>query len=261
MDIHEGCSRAKFFWALAVADSNLLKAMVEFRLGSLKTKSTDDANGSASNAALPGPLALLSSASSLQQCRFCGADEQTKLSTSLSSEMGLGLGYVCSNEDCQRFAAESCTKVLDCGHFCHGVLGELVCLPCLHGCSNGSGSSGLRQDGDDMCMVCFSESLFAGPCIQLSCRHVFHAHCIRTALEKRWSGGRISFTFAQCPICKMAISHPSLTALLAPIAALLEDVKRKALMRLEYEGLHRCKAITEVGGRFYNDPTGFAMDK
>lgn len=270
MDIHEGCSRAKFCWALVVADSTLLKAMVEFRLGSmLKTKSVDSAGGGGgtTNMTSSGPLGLLTSFQ--QQCRFCGAEDAATAVMTSSSASG-DLGYVCSNEDCQRFSAQSCTKVLDCGHYCHGVLGEDVCLPCLHGCSNnsstvggGGGNQQLRQDGDDMCMVCFSESLFAGgPCIQLlSCRHVFHAHCIRTALEKRWSGGRISFTFAQCPICKVAIGHPSLEALLAPIAALREDVRRKALMRLEYEGLHRCKAITEPSGRFYGDAAAFAMDK
>lgn len=266
MDIHEGCSRAKFCWALAVADSNLLKAMVEFRVGSmLKTKSVDSASGGGgvTTSAPPGGPHSLISSSLYQHCRFCGADDAAALTSSISGD----LGYVCANEDCQRFSGESCTKVLACGHYCHGVLGEDLCLPCLHGCSSSSSVSAnqhqqLRQDGDDMCMVCFSESLFAGgPCIQLTCRHVFHAHCIRTALEKRWSGGRISFNFCRCPICKATIDHPSLAALLAPITALREDVRRKALMRLEYEGLHRCKAITEPGGRFYGDASAFAMDK
>lgn len=110
-------------------------------------------------------------------------------------------------------------------------------------------------------MVCFSESLFAAPCIQLECKHIFHAHCIRTVLEKRWTGGRITFTFSQCPICKRNIEHPSLSAILEPIRILYEDVKRKALMRLEYESLHRCQAITVPGTRFYNDPLGYALEK
>ena len=80
-------------------------------------------------------------------------------------------------------------------------------------------------------------------------------------LEKRWTGGRISFTFSQCPICKVPMDHPSLRSLLEPIKALYEDVKRKALMRLEYEGLHKCKAIVTSGARFYNDPAGFALEK
>ena len=49
--------------------------------------------------------------------------------------------------------------------------------------------------------------------------------------------------------------------LLKPIQKLYEDVRRKALMRLEYEGLHKAEAITTPGARFYKDPAGFAMDR
>lgn len=52
-----------------------------------------------------------------------------------------------------------------------------------------------------------------------------------------------------------------LRILLDPIRQLYEDVKRKALMRLEYEGLHKAEAITTPGARFYQDPTAFAMDR
>lgn len=48
---------------------------------------------------------------------------------------------------------------------------------------------------------------------------------------------------------------------LRPIQQLFEDVKRKALMRLEYEGLHKADAIITPGARFYKDPAGFAMDR
>lgn len=49
--------------------------------------------------------------------------------------------------------------------------------------------------------------------------------------------------------------------MLDPIRNLKEDVKRKALMRLEYEGLDKAEAITTPGARFYQDPAGFAMDR
>lgn len=48
---------------------------------------------------------------------------------------------------------------------CGGVLGESQCLPCLHGCSN---NATLRQDSDDMCMICFTEALSCAPAIQVS---------------------------------------------------------------------------------------------
>lgn len=57
------------------------------------------------------------------------------------------------------------------------------------------------------------------------------------------------------------MDHPVLKDLLDPAQNLFEDVKRKALMRLEYEGLHKAEAITTPGARFYNDPAGFAMDR
>ena len=52
-----------------------------------------------------------------------------------------------------------------------------------------------------------------------------------------------------------------LRELLKPIRDLFSDVKRKAMMRLEYEGLHKAEAITTRGARFYKDPAGFAMDR
>lgn len=51
------------------------------------------------------------------------------------------------------------------------------------------------------------------------------------------------------------MDHPTLTQLLTPIRELHEDVQRKALMRLEYEGLNR------TGGRSYKDPASYAMER
>ena len=62
--------------------------------------------------------------------------------------------------------------------------------------------------------------------------------------------------FVQC-----AIDHPVLKDILEPIRTLYEDVRRKALMRLEYEGLHQAEAITTAGARFHGDPGGFALDR
>ena len=57
------------------------------------------------------------------------------------------------------------------------------------------------------------------------------------------------------------MKHSVLTELLKPIQELYEDVKRKALMRLEYEGLHRAVAITTPSAKFFNDPASYAMDR
>lgn len=100
---------------------------------------------------------------------------------------------------------------------------------------------------------------------QLVCGHVFHYRCCKNVLLNKWSGPRIAFGFQQCPICKVwivdsstfcfqlpyfqpptenhnlfffqiPIEHTCLSDVLDPIRELMADVKRKALMRLEYEG-------------------------
>lgn len=130
------------------------------------------------------------------------------------------------------------------------------------GVSRSAGGGGeLRQDADDMCMICFTDALYPIPSIQLNCGHVFHHHCCLAVLEKRWVGPRITFGFKNCPICKAKIQHLSLKWLLDPIEVLYEDVKKKALMRLEYEGLSKCEAVITKGARFHNDPAAFAIDR
>ena len=64
-----------------------------------------------------------------------------------------------------------------------------------------------------------------------------------------------------CSCFQFEIHHAVLKASLDPIRTLFDDVKRKALMRLEYEGLHKADAIVTPGTRFHNDPAGFAMDR
>ncbi|XP_048243746.1 E3 ubiquitin-protein ligase MYCBP2-like isoform X7 [Haliotis rufescens] len=229
VDLHEGCGRTKLFWVMALADSKTLKAMVEFR------------EGKVSNTATVGP----------GTCRFCGTTSNTGM---------LAIGNVCSDPDCQEHARNACTQVLSCGHPCCGIKNEEPCLPCLRGCQSAN-QPPLKQDSDDMCMICFTEALSASPAILLKCGHVFHMHCGKKILEKRWIGPRITFGFSLCPICKNNIEHPVLKGLLDPIRELFEDVRRKALMRLEYEGLHKAEVITTRGARFFGDPAGFAMDR
>lgn len=151
----------------------------------------------------------------------------------------------------------ACQKVLTCGHFCGGIADEATCLPCLHGCSGGNDFS---QEASDMCMICYTEPLSSIPSIQLDCSHVFHFHCCQKILEKRWNGPRITFGFRNCPICKYQISHVELKPQLGPIELLYRDVEEKALMRLEYEGLAKSEAIMAEDARFYNDPSGFALE-
>ncbi|XP_034938609.1 E3 ubiquitin-protein ligase MYCBP2-like isoform X2 [Chelonus insularis] len=227
VDLHEGCGRTKLFWVLLLADSQTLKALVEFRDGATR-KPTVGTSG---------------------VCRFCGTTDNTGL---------LAIGNVCSDHDCQEHAKNACSKIHNCGHICGGVRSEKTCLPCLHRCAPGND---LKQDADDMCMICFTEALSCAPAIQLQCGHVFHLHCCRNVLSKRWVGPRITFGFSLCPICKVPMEHSTLEEHLMSIQDLYADVKRKALMRLEYEGLHKAEAVITPGGRYYKDPAAYAMDR
>ncbi|XP_041987793.1 E3 ubiquitin-protein ligase highwire [Aricia agestis] len=230
IDIHEGCGRAKLFWLLLLVDRRTLKALIEFR-GMESGVCEASENTTTALTGLAGT------------CRFCGARGNTGL---------LAIGNVCADQQCQEHGREACARVLTCGHVCGGVRGERACLPCLFGC----GADSLRQDADDMCMICFTDPLQAAPAIQLSCGHVFHLHCCKKVLANKWIGPRITFSFAQCPICKEDMTHWTLEELLAPIRRLREEVRRKALMRLEYEGL--------AGGtraRTLPDPATYAMER
>ncbi|XP_018570490.1 E3 ubiquitin-protein ligase MYCBP2-like [Anoplophora glabripennis] len=225
VELHEGCGRTKLFWLLALVDSRTLKALIEFREGGTKKNGV-------------GISGI---------CRFCGATGNSGL---------LAIGNICADHECQEYGKMACNKLLNCGHICGGVLGESRCLPCLHGCFNGSS---LKQDSDDMCMICFTEALSCAPAIQLKCGHVFHFHCCKEVLRKKWVGPRITFSFLLCPICKTEIDHEILEELLTPVRELYNDVRRKALMRLEYEGLHAAEAVP--GTSFHNDTASYAMDR
>ena len=57
------------------------------------------------------------------------------------------------------------------------------------------------------------------------------------------------------------ISHAKLADVLDPVMELYEDVKRKCLMRLEYENLMKSEAITSPTSKFYEKPLDYAMWK
>ncbi|XP_052752649.1 E3 ubiquitin-protein ligase MYCBP2 isoform X3 [Galleria mellonella] len=239
IDIHEGCGRAKLFWLLLLVDRRTLKALAEFReMETMFDPSTaDGTDGAVGAVGYSGT------------CRFCGTRSTTGL---------LAIGNVCADQQCQEHGRQACNRVLSCGHMCGGVRCERTCLPCLFGCSGRGDSAPLRQDADDMCMICFTDPLQAAPAIQLKCGHVFHLHCCKKVLANKWIGPRITFSFSQCPICKEDMEHWTLEELLAPIQQLREEVKRKALMRLEYEGV---SAPGGARGRMPQDPAAYAMER
>ncbi|VDM55490.1 unnamed protein product [Angiostrongylus costaricensis] len=120
---------------------------------------------------------------------------------------------------------------------------------------------GTAQDGNDVCVICFTDRLCAAPCIRLECGHLLHYHCVRAVLEKRWPGPRIQFRFMNCPLCNIQMSHPGLMDLLEPLFMLKADVASKANMRLKFDGLLNCTALTDPQSEFFNRPEEYAMDR
>ncbi|EGD81373.1 highwire [Salpingoeca rosetta] len=164
-----------------------------------------------------------------RQCRFCLAPVDGAEGKSADR-------VVCASAECVEALANVCQRTLPCGHACQGLRDEPTCPPCLQ-CAKAAGL--IQQDADDECMVCFCGCLREGPCIMLGCGHIFHADCIFRMLKTGWPGPRITFDFATCPLCRSSLlegePHPLLATMLAPIKALHADVRRKALMRLQYD--------------------------
>jgi len=172
------------------------------------------------------------------KCRFC--------STALMpDEIGAdppspALALVCNNAICLEKRAMSCRRThSECGHPCHGTIGEEHCMSCIEdGCP--SKSAYCTQQPDDYCNICFTEELSEAPCIELDCGHIFHFQCMRQRLELKQylDTPSVSFSCAKCPLCNICISHNSLLKEeLAPIHALHRDVEKMAIDQLREDGL------------------------
>lgn len=102
----------------------------------------------------------------------------------------------------QEYAKTACSKTHPCGHPCGGVKNEDHCLPCLHGCDKNA--TNLKQDADDMCMICFTEALSAAPAIQVGlvlllcpyyCKTMFkHRICLVGKIHLWICGRSLSYT-------------------------------------------------------------------
>lgn len=196
-----------------------------------------------------------------RQCRFCSASLNDKNLAPApdgwdeDEPLPPSLGDCCTEEECLQYRETCCRQVLPCGHFCCGLKDEELHLGCMK--EDCDGANGI--DGDDWCNICWSAELAGAPALKLECGHVFHHHCARTKLAGKWDGPRITFTYAECPLCKKFMKHPALAPLLKSHDELYDIVKAKACQRLEYEGEGKNPEIIERGGRFYQDPGGYAM--
>eukprot|EP00927_Polykrikos_kofoidii_P009870 TRINITY_DN14140_c0_g1_i2.p1 TRINITY_DN14140_c0_g1~~TRINITY_DN14140_c0_g1_i2.p1 ORF type:complete len:548 (+),score=81.10 TRINITY_DN14140_c0_g1_i2:116-1759(+) len=174
-------------------------------------------------------------------CRWCSQPCMAKMrrSESLASSC-------CGNDDgndlkrfppalsCAEKERRACGKRhFDCGHWCGGIRGERVCLPCLHvDCCRRKLAPAKLPDGDDWCPICWTETLNAAPAIRLACGHVLHHHCAEALVRRGHTAGRrLTFKSIRCPLCQAILQHPSIDNLVAPQCNLYHKVRRKALQR------------------------------
>jgi E3 ubiquitin-protein ligase MYCBP2 len=232
VDANEGTARVKLSLLMVVADTMRWKSVVEFK----------------------------AVAHGAQECRFCEMPLTAENMAPPMARISPALEMCCNQPDCLEARDNSCDKILPCGHPCCGVKGEEKCLPCLH-CGPAEGELALTQDADDYCVVCYTDAISRQPSVQLDCGHVIHYACIRRLLEMKWNGPIITFGFRGCPQCRTDISHKLLEDLTGPIEQLHEKVTRKALARLQYDNLQNSSEIVEPGGRYFEDPEGFAMHR
>ncbi len=170
------------------------------------------------------------------------------------------LEQVCGKAECASKAAKSCRLTLACGHWCNGIAEEKVCPPCMvDDCKTGH-LPDVHAVGSDQCAICFTEELREAPIVVLeSCKHVFHEHCARQRLEKKWASAGIDFGFLGCSLCKKVVKHPSFEPLITPILELEKRVTALAMEKLKFEAMEKDKALTDQKSPYFGKPEAFAL--
>jgi hypothetical protein len=170
---------------------------------------------------------------------------------------------VCNNQECMITYSTACTKNLRCGHKCWGCKGEKVCPPCLDSSCKDWGSL-YDQNADSYCNICFTEGLGNSPVVLLSCNHYIHQKCLVTRLNKKWIGPKITFNHCLCPQCNSWVDCPSVPEvqkLILENKALYEDICKKALERLKFEGLNKDSKLTDPNSKWYRNELAYALNR
>lgn len=180
---------------------------------------------------------------------------------------------ICQERECVSKMRSMCNKELGCGHRCCGVKSETSCLPCLEPHCLGSGSSHHQLVPVQECQICW-EMLRSGPCIQISCGHLYHLDCAKERVRQGFPGPQISFNFMYCPLCgvqgselagaqsstgAVTMEHPSLLVELEPFIKLRGKVVKLAKRRLKRTKDKQVLEHLQPGGKFDGRPADYAL--
>ncbi|CAI2366961.1 unnamed protein product [Moneuplotes crassus] len=193
-----------------------------------------------------------------EKCRYCGYPVKKKRKKGI-------LQFVCSKFECKNIAKHSCSEILDCGHVCRGVRKEEECLPCLEAdCVERNEKATLSENTMSNCTICFTDPLGQLPCVQLECKHIFHAECLEKKVEMKWAGPRIHFSYKKCPACKADISwcsHKRIDRMIQEANELEEKVRVKAIERGKAEGIDKDERLRDEQNEFFGRYEEYCLDR
>ena len=155
----------------------------------------------------------------------------------------------------------ACVNFLACGHYCCGTKDETECLSCLQDVCNKGNEKAFKRD--DYCFICYTEELYAAPCIKSTCGHVFHYTCVIKLLNMKWNTRWISFNFCRCPLCKQCLEFPSgpseLKIKVNNIHELQKKVKQLAIEKLAIEKRDQDPEFLDPNSFFHGKADEYAL--
>lgn len=152
---------------------------------------------------------------------------------------------------------------MPCGHQCYGSKYEKKCLGCLNS-SCKSYVNNFDLDEDSYCAICYTESLSAGPLVQLACKHIFHYKCVQTKLKNRWLSPKINFNHDNCESCKQWMSapnNPDIQDMLDRDKELYDTIQKKCIERMKFEGIDKDPRLTTKGDPYFGKPLEYGLHK
>ena len=192
------------------------------------------------------------------KCRYCKGVINGEGGSSMSALMN-----GCNSPDCVKLMKQACDKTLPCGHLCYGFKGEKQCLPCLNeDCVKKNPGLTKGQQEGDFCAICQISGIGDEPSVITECGHIYHAGCLLSRIKKRWPGPRMTFSFCQCPACRAWVNapqHPEISAQMKHIKEIYEDVRKKAVERMKFEGLDKDERLKNPADKFYNKHEEYAL--